>query len=54
MWWDVPKKTLAVWGQVFRFLVSFFFSEAQEEAKEGMEDGPRVRCFPAELAVFSR
>eukprot|EP00434_Breviolum_minutum_P040257 symbB.v1.2.035766.t1/scaffold4896.1/size34818/3 len=28
--------------------------EAQEEAKEGMEDGPRIRCFPAELAVFSR
>ena len=24
VWWDVPKKTLAVWGQVFRFLVRFF------------------------------
>ena len=25
MWWDVPKKTLAVGGQVFRFLVRLFF-----------------------------
>ena len=25
VWWDVPKKTLAVWGQVFRFLVRLFF-----------------------------
>ena len=25
VWWDVPKKTLAVGGQVFRFLVRLFF-----------------------------
>ena len=25
VWWDVPKKTLAVGGQVFRFLVRLLF-----------------------------